>query len=108
MAVDDRKPLGQSDAGATPAVASSVPAAPAPPASPAEDARSSASGEELLRTAADSALTEDRFLALLKRGDLPAEVLERLAENSAALKLQKVKLALATIVPLRGPFPFPS
>ena len=50
---------------------------------------------ELLRTAADPALTEDFALALLKRADLPAEVLEQLGRNVSALKSRKVKIALA-------------
>jgi hypothetical protein len=50
---------------------------------------------ELLRTAADPALTEDFALALLKRADLPAEVLEQLGKNVSALKSRRVKLALA-------------
>lgn len=37
---------------------------------------SAAATAELLRAAADPALTEDFALALLKRADLPAEVLE--------------------------------
>ncbi len=48
-----------------------------------------------LRAAADPALTEDLALALLKRADLPAEVLEQLAKNANALKSRKVKIALA-------------
>ena len=48
----------------------------------------------LLRTAADPALTEDLALALLKRADLPPEVLEQLAKNANALKSRKVKIAL--------------
>ena len=50
---------------------------------------------DLLRTAADPDLTEDLALALLKRADLPPEVLEQLAKNSMALKSRKVKIALA-------------
>jgi hypothetical protein len=46
------------------------------------------------RAASHPALTEDLALALLKRADLPAEVLEQLAKNSNILKLRKVKLAL--------------
>jgi hypothetical protein len=49
-----------------------------------------------LRAAADPALTEDLALALLKRADLPAEVLEQLAKNANALKSRKVKIALAS------------
>ena len=51
---------------------------------------------DLLRTAADPALTEDFALALLKRADLPPEVIEQLAKNSNALKSRKVKIALAS------------
>ena len=50
---------------------------------------------DLLRTAADPALTEDFALALLKRADLPLEVIEQLAKNTNALKSRKVKIALA-------------
>jgi len=49
---------------------------------------------DLLRTAADPALTED--FALLKRPDLLPEVLEQLAKNANALKSRKVKIALAS------------
>jgi hypothetical protein len=42
----------------------------------------------------DATLTEDIALSLLKRPDLPAEVLERLGKKGAALKYRKVKLAL--------------
>jgi len=51
---------------------------------------------DLLHTAADPALTEDLALALLKRSDLPPEVLEQLAKNANALKSRKVKIALAS------------
>lgn len=51
---------------------------------------------ELVRAAADPALTEDFALALLKRSDLPAEVLEQVARNVSALKSRKVKIALAS------------
>jgi len=43
----------------------------------------------------DSALTEDLALALLKRTDLLAEDVERLARNAALVKSRKVRLALA-------------
>src|ERR1035437_4144396 len=50
----------------------------------------------LLPAAADPTLTEDLALALLKRADLPPEVLEQLAKNASALKSRKVKIALAS------------
>lgn len=68
--------------------------APAPersaPASPAD----SNYPQELKATVADSALSEDVALALLKRSDLSAEVLEQIGKNGAVLKHRKVKLAL--------------
>jgi hypothetical protein len=51
---------------------------------------------DLLRTAADPALTADFALALLKRADLPPEIIERLAKNTNALKSRKAKIALAS------------
>lgn len=51
---------------------------------------------DLLRSAADPALTEDLAMALLKRADLPAEVIEQFARNSNALKSRKVRIALAS------------
>jgi hypothetical protein len=51
---------------------------------------------DLLRTAADPALTEDLALALLKRADLTPEVLEQLSRNIYVLKSRKVKIALAS------------
>ncbi len=51
---------------------------------------------DLLHAAADPALTEDLALALLKRADLPAEVLDQLARNSNALETRKVRIALAS------------
>ncbi|MGB9203001.1 MAG: hypothetical protein WCB94_03395 [Terriglobales bacterium] len=51
---------------------------------------------DLLRIAVDPVLTEDLALALLKRADLPAEVLEQLAKNANALKSRKVKIALVS------------
>jgi hypothetical protein len=51
---------------------------------------------DLLRTAADPDLTEDYALALLKRPDLPPEVIEQLAKNTNALTSRKVKIALAS------------
>jgi hypothetical protein len=40
-------------------------------------------------------LNEDLALNLLKRTDLPGDVLERLSKNASAMKSRKVKLALA-------------
>jgi hypothetical protein len=51
---------------------------------------------DLLRTAADPALSEDFALALLKHPGLPPEVIEQLAKNTNALKSRKVKIALAS------------
>ena len=50
--------------------------------------------EALLAAASDSALSEDLALALLKRKDLDAAVLERLAKNGSVIKGRKVKIAL--------------
>src|SRR3984893_11943740 len=50
---------------------------------------------DLLRTATDPALTEDFALALLKRADLPPEIIEQLAKNTNALKSRKAKIGLA-------------
>ena len=66
-------------------------AAPPATASPATVALA-----DLLRTAVDPACTEDLALALLKRADLPAEVLEQIAKNANALKSRKVKIALVS------------
>ena len=61
---------------------------------PLESQIHSVSRDDLLRAAADPALTEDLALALLKRADLPPEVLEQLSKNGNVLKLRKVKVAL--------------
>ncbi len=50
---------------------------------------------EWLRAAADPALSGDLALALLKRADLPGDVIEELAKNRSLLKLRKVRIALA-------------
>ena len=49
-----------------------------------------------LPNASDPALTEDLALSLLKRPDLPAEILEQLAKNASILKSHKVKIALVS------------
>jgi hypothetical protein len=51
---------------------------------------------ELLCTVDDPALTEDFALSLLKRPDLPIQVIERLAKNGSVLKSRKVKIALVS------------
>ena len=56
----------------------------------------STSRDDLLRAAAAPGLNGDLALSLLQRADLPAEVLEQLAKNGNALKLRKVKVALAS------------
>ena len=66
----------------------------AAPVSPQAAIRTPEHSDELL-AAADPTLTEDQALALLKRADLPIEVIEQLAKNRFALKLRKVKIALA-------------
>ncbi|MBI3474623.1 MAG: hypothetical protein HY010_02740 [Acidobacteria bacterium] len=72
----------------------------APPASavPAslESFTHNISPEELLRAAANPALTEDLALSLLKWADLPVDVLDRLGKNTSVLKLRKVRLAVAS------------
>jgi hypothetical protein len=50
---------------------------------------------ELVRAAANPALTEDLAMSLLQRADLPFEVFERLSKNSSVTKLRKAKLAIA-------------
>jgi hypothetical protein len=54
----------------------------------------STSPDVLAEAASDPALTEDLALALLKRSDVPTQVLDRLSRNSGAMKSRKVKLAL--------------
>ncbi len=50
--------------------------------------------DELAAAAFNPALTEELALALLKRPDLPGEVLARMSKNGGLVKLRKVKLAL--------------
>lgn len=74
------------------AIASTASGAEAPPA--LQKAIHSTSAEHLKAAAADSSLTEDLALVLLKHNDLPPEVLELLSKNANAVKSRKVKLAL--------------
>ncbi len=67
-----------------------------PTESPSATSANSPTLADLLRTAVDPVLTEDLALALLKRPDLAAEVLEQLARNSNALKSRKVRITLAS------------
>lgn len=66
------------------------------PPSAANPLPATVASANLSRTAADPALNEDLALALLKRADLLAEVLEQLAQNANALKSRKVKIALVS------------
>ena len=59
-----------------------------------EEAIRSSSTEVLMAAAADPSLNEDLALTLLKRSDLPGDVLDRLSKNASAMKSRKVKLAL--------------
>jgi hypothetical protein len=61
-----------------------------------EEAVHSTNREVLLNAAADPALTCDLALALLKRADLPSEVLEEIGRNQSLQKLRQFKLALAS------------
>ena len=53
-----------------------------------------ASPEDLTAAASNAGLTEDLALVLLKRRDLPAQILDQLSKNSGLMKSRKVKLAL--------------
>jgi len=55
----------------------------------------SAEHDDLLRAVSDPALSGDQALSLLARTDLPGDVIEQLAKNRSAMKLRKVKIALA-------------
>jgi len=63
---------------------------------PLEEAIHSLDPEELRRAVADPALSSELALSLLKRGDIPAEVLEDLSKKRSVLKARKVKIALAS------------
>jgi hypothetical protein len=52
--------------------------------------------DTVIRAAADRALTEDLALALLRRRDLPAQVVEALGKNLAVARLRTVRYALIT------------
>jgi hypothetical protein len=52
--------------------------------------------DSLRGQAADPGLREDAALSLLKRSDLPGEVLEQIAKHGALAKSRKVRLALVT------------
>jgi hypothetical protein len=59
-----------------------------------EEAIHSDSTEVLKAVAADPALNEDLALALLKRSDLSAEVIEQISKNAALTNSRKAKLAI--------------
>jgi hypothetical protein len=61
-----------------------------------EEAVHSGSAQVVLAAAADPGLSEDLALALLKRPELPAEVIEQLNKNTALKKSRKVKLAVVS------------
>jgi len=61
-----------------------------------EDVQDSSADDAQLPAVADPALTEDAALALLKRTDLPPEILEQLSKNGSLAKSRKVRLALVT------------
>jgi hypothetical protein len=61
---------------------------------PLEEAIHSHSDDVLTTAAADPSLTLDLALALLKRRDLPAQVVEQLGKNGGLMKSRKLKLAL--------------
>jgi len=63
---------------------------------PLEEAVHSTIREVLLSAAANPALTCDLALALLKRADLPSEILEEISRNRSLQKLRQFKLALAS------------
>ena len=66
------------------------------PATSLEEAIHSTVRDVLLNAATDPALTRDLALALLKRVDLPAEVLEEISKNQTLHKQRQVKFALAS------------
>jgi hypothetical protein len=66
------------------------------PTEPTSETVDKSAVAEWVRSAADPSLSEDLALALLKRADLPADVLESLAKNTNVLKSRKVKIALVS------------
>lgn len=68
--------------------------APAAAETPLPEAIRSASPEALAAAASGPALTEDLALVLLKRGDVPTAVVDRLSRNRGVMKSRKVRLAL--------------
>ncbi|MGA8301277.1 MAG: hypothetical protein WB817_17475 [Terriglobales bacterium] len=66
------------------------------PKAPPESSPQSEEREELLRAASDPSLNADQSLALLKRSDLPSEVIEQIARNRFLLTHRKVKMAIAS------------
>jgi hypothetical protein len=61
---------------------------------PFEQAIQSDAHDVLMAAVSNHALNEDLTLNLLKRADLPGDVLERLSKNAAVMKSRRVKLAL--------------
>ena len=78
MILDDSNPAGAADA-KTASLADMV---------------YSTSVEILDSLASDPALSEDLALSLLKRPELPSEIIERLSKNASVMKSRKVKVAL--------------
>jgi hypothetical protein len=62
---------------------------------PVEEALNNATVQVLKAAVSDPALDEELALALLKRRDLPPEVLEQLGKNSSVMKSRKLKLAVS-------------
>jgi hypothetical protein len=95
-----RPPDSRRDTGATlmnhDSSGSPIAAQPATNGLSLDEAVHSSSGDVLIAAAADPGLTEDLALALLKRPDLPAEVIEQLNKNGALKKSRKVKLAVVS------------
>ena len=67
---------------------------PSPDGAVAEEAIQSDAHDVLIAAASNQALNEDLALNLLKRADLPTDVLEQLSKNATVMKSRKVKLAL--------------